>query len=224
MRVYLASPASQMQAHAASGMPVLMSFAVWKGHKWLSQWLPSFERLLIDSGAFSELNSGVRVDLVEYVEWAETLPWCDAWAGLDDISGDWKRSLKNYEAGGFPTFHDTDPEDLLDDLIPLARENGGWLGIGLKPPRSGREAFLRRTLDRIPDDLHVHGWALGSFTHLARLDSVDSTCWWRDAMRYRQMIPWLTYGEALEIMVKKYQRFERLPDEGDTMTLFAEQA
>jgi hypothetical protein len=162
MRVYLASPNTQQQAEHAQAMPVLMSFGVYS--PWMDQYVPGYGKLLIDSGAYSEINSGKSIDLSAYCDWSER--WADradAVAGLDDISGDWRKSLANYERVGFPTFHDTDPEELLPDLIDIARERRNWLGIGLLPPRAGREDFLRRTLDRIPDDIHIHGWALRAY-------------------------------------------------------------
>jgi hypothetical protein len=211
MTCYLSSPQNQMQAHAASGQPVLISFANFAD--WHRHYLPSFGRLLIDSGAYSELTGRARIDLGAYVEFAAAHGWADAWAGLDDISGDWKRSLKNYEAGGFPTIHEADPIELLDDLIPMARERGKWIGLGLTPPRHGKESTVRRILERIPDDLHVHGWACQSYAHLPRFDSFDSTNWFRDswALRSRGIpLDWLTPAECLEIVVKRYQRAERM--------------
>ena len=213
MTVYLASPGNQLQADAARGRPVLLSFACVHRFKAIEEWAPSFDRLLLDSGAFSELNSGVSIDVHRYRDWACRFPWADNYAALDDISGDWRRSLRLLEIGGFPTFHDTDPDELLDDLLPIARQRKNWIGIGLKPPRTGREDWVRRTLDRIPDDIHVHHWAGGIHAHLARVDSFDSTHWWREAMKYRTWAPWLTYGECLEIAVKKMQRLARLPRE-----------
>ena len=186
MRIYLASPNNQMQAASARDMPVLLSYAMRKTTgKWIERYIPSFSHLLIDSGAYSELTTGQKIDGHAYVDWVDK--WCvmaDAVAGLDDISGDWKRSLRNYEQfGGFPTYHDTDPPELLDDLLPIAYERGNWLGIGLLPPRTGREEWLLRTLDRIPNDIHLHGWALRRYAHLRRFDSMDSTNWWRDALQ-----------------------------------------
>lgn len=214
MIVYLASPNSQQQAEHVSGMPVLLSFACYS--PWLDRYQQSFRRILIDSGAFSEMNTGIKVDLAEYRDWAAR--WeghADAVAGLDDINGDWRRSLANYEAmpTGFPTYHDTDPPELLDELIPMARERGGWIGLGLKPPRHGKESWVRAACERIPDDIHVHGWALRAYTQVRRLDSVDSTNWWRDAMKYRSELPWLTYGEALDIACKRYERWNRIISE-----------
>lgn len=145
MHVYLASPLSQMQADYCREMPVLLSYApiVHKHNQWLWQYAPSFERILIDSGAYSELNGTHKLDVHHYAEWSqsEVVGRIDAIAGLDDISGDWRRSMKNYEAfpQGFPTFHDTDPDELLDDLIPnllrCARRGragyGAFLGAAL---------------------------------------------------------------------------------------------
>lgn len=194
-------------------MPVLLSYAGWSD--WIGKgYQQSFSRILIDSGAFSELNSGKKIELDAYADWAKQ--WtrhADAIAGLDDISGDWKRSMSNYSRFdlGFPTFHDTDPPELLDDLISISKERNKWIGLGLLPPRKGKENWVRNALDRIPDNIHVHGWALREYTHLRRLDSVDSTNWWRDAMQLRTMsqLSHLTFGECLEIIVKRYKRWDR---------------
>jgi hypothetical protein len=194
-------------------MPVLLSYATHA--PWLEKgYQQSFSRLLIDSGAFSEFNSGRVVDLGQYRDWAgRWLGTADAVAGLDDIRGDWRRSLKNYEAfpEGFPTFHETDPSELLDDLVAMAGERTNWLGLGLLPPREGKEKWVRSACDRVPDGVHVHGWALRRYTHVRRLDSVDSTNWFRDAMKIRTTAGFehLTYGECLEIVVKRYQRWTR---------------
>ena len=207
---YLASPSNQMQAAAVCGMPVLMSFALYQ--KWMDTYQPTFSRVLIDSGAYSELTGGKIVDLDQYVDfmarWADR---ADAIAGLDDIRGDWRRSLRNYERGGFPTIHDTDPEELLPDLIDIARERGGWIGVGVLPPRQGKREWLQRTLARIPDDIHVHGWALRAYRDEPRLDSVDSTNWWRDGLDLmaKPLTKHLTHAECCEIVVKRYQRERR---------------
>jgi hypothetical protein len=224
--VFLASPGTQQQAEHVCDMPVLLSFAIYR--PWLDRYQQSFRRILIDSGAFSEMNTGAVVDLAEYADWSER--WrgrADAVAGLDDIRGDWRRSLRNYEAMpdglGFPTFHDSDPDELLDDLIPIARARGGWLGLGLVPPRTDKEKWVRAACDRIPADIHVHGWALREYTHVCRLDSVDSTSWFRAAFTIRSQLPWLTYGEALEIVVKRYVRERRvIRDPSAERDLFSE--
>jgi hypothetical protein len=220
VQVYLASPTSRLQAHMLDDMPVLLSFAT--RHRWLTDWVPSFSHLLIDSGAFSELGSGLKVDLSKYMDWAEQ--WCsaEAIASLDDIGGDWKRSLKNLERqpGSFPTFHDTDPPELLDELVACAVERKTWIGLGLLPPRQGKEQWIRRACDRIPVSIHVHGWAMRAYTHIRRLDSVDSTNWFRDALDIQAAFPWIMGGEALELVVKRYKRWNRVVRDPTTQIEF----
>lgn len=210
--VYLSSPNNQCQAEHALGMSVLFSFASWRPY--LAQFQAGYPHILIDSGAYTELSTGKKVDVAKYGDWS--MQWkdtADAIAGVDDIAGDWRKSVANYLwlQHTFPTFHDTDPPELLDDLIAMARERSRWIAIGLKPPRSGKDNFIRATLDRIPPDLHVHGWALRAYTKYRRIDSVDSTNWFRDAMDLRAMAPLrhLCYGECLEIIIKRYQRQSR---------------
>ena len=215
-RAYLSSPGNQMHASFLTDMPVLVSFALYpksgRGSKgpWIDDYVPSFRRLLIDSGAYSEMNSGVVVDGVAYKEWQsrwDGVQHVDAIAGLDDISGDWRRSMRNYEMyGGFPTCHDTDPPELLDDLIPMAGGRGGWIGVGLKPPRTGKWDFVRETLDRIPPDLHVHFWAGGEYSGHPDVDSWDSTNWLLDAFAYKKALSFLTPAECVDLVVKRYQR------------------
>lgn len=205
-----------MHAHFCAGMPVLLSFAVAGRSRWIWDYIPSFGRVLVDSGAYSELTGAAKVDLAEYVDWKDRLPWCDAWAGLDDISGNWRRSLENYKAGGFPTIHEADPIELLDELVPMARERGGWIGLGLTPPRHGKEATVRAILECIPDDLHVHGWACQGYAHLPRFDSFDSTNWFRDSWKIKNQCPWLTPAECVEVIVKRYQRQGRMVESPTT--------
>jgi hypothetical protein len=195
----------QCQALIDSGLPVLVSFGCAK--RCTIESIGAFSRVLIDSGAFSALNTGKVIDLAEYVDFAASIEGCvDAIAGLDDISGDWRKSLRNYERVGFPTFHETDPDELLDELIHISRERGRWLGLGLLPPRQGKEGWLRSALERIPDDIHVHGWALREYSHLLRLGSVDSTNWWRDGLLLKRDLPWLTVPECLDLICLRYKR------------------
>ncbi len=213
--VFLASPQSRFQAHFLVDMPVLVSFALWK--KWLSRFQQSWGPMLLDSGAFSEFTGGAKVDLDAYADFVAEWGWrCEAVAGLDDISGNWRRSLKNYERLGFPTMHNSDPPELLKDLIPIARERGSWIGLGVKPENGHREyaeGWIERTLDLIPPDLHVHGWAMRGFLGYRRINSVDSTNWYRDAHKVLARgipLPWLTEGEAIEIVIKRYKREKRV--------------
>lgn len=215
MKVYLASPNTQQQAEHAAGMPVLLSYACWS--PWQFSYQQSYSRILIDSGAYSEFTTGKPIDIAAYADWAsQWVEHADAIAGLDAINGDWRRSLANYSQfpNGFPTYHETDPPEFLDDVIAIAKQRKQWIGIGLLPATRGKRAgwgWLRETLERIPASIHVHGWALRAYTKIRRIDSVDSTAWWRDAMKLRTIrdLSHLTYGECLEIVVKRYERWDR---------------
>ena len=204
---YLASPGRPLQLEACVGRNVLMSFTARPKNLW--HWAGAFKSLILDSGAFSAYNSGQEVVLEEYREWA--LQYKDvaaAIAGLDDIGGDWRQSMDNYEAfpEGFPTFHDSDPYDLLDDLICMARERGGYLGLGLTLPRKGKRAWVVETLDRIPNDIVVHGFALAEYAKVGGFDSFDSTGWMRYAHGLKAQLFWLTEYECVEIAIKWYER------------------
>ena len=206
--VFFSSPRNQLQAHHANGFPVLLSFAVCS--PWIEKgYSSSFSHLLIDSGSYSEMASGFTLDPVAYFEWADRFPSACAVAGCDSIDGDWRLSLERYKLGGFPTFHSTDPEGLLPDLLDISRERGWWIGIGVKPnpTRAGFGAWIARTLDRIPEGFHVHGWALCEYSYLSRFDSFDSTAWWRNALSIRAKLgDWCSYSEALELSIKKLIR------------------
>lgn len=207
MTVYLSSPMSQLQADHCRGMPVLLSFGAYKGVTWIDDYVPSFPRLLIDSGAYSTLNTGVSIDLDAYAEWASKFTNARAIASLDDIAGDWEQGLRNWERYPtmFPTFHDTDPWEALDAILAKKPK---WIGLGMKPPRT-ISSWLDESLERIPASIHIHGWALRAFSDRQRLDSFDSTNWFRDAWKIKKGLPWLTHGETLEIIVKRYQREHR---------------
>jgi hypothetical protein len=209
--VYLSSPKSQMQADKLRDMPVLLSFAVVGREKWLGDYVPSFSRLLLDSGAYSEFTGAAKVSLDAYAEWAAQFPFADGVAALDDIRGDWERGMENWRRypAMFPTFHNSDPDEALDVILGYQPR---WLGLGMVPPRD-KTQWLDRTLARIPPGIHVHGWALRTYGDRPRIDSFDSTNWFRD-VKYLLLDPktaHLTPAECLEVIVKRYQREARTP-------------
>jgi len=222
---YLGSPGSQMHADWCQGMPVLISFAIYQ--QWQDDYIQTYDRVLIDSGAYSVWNSGKVIDGAEFLDWQQRWADCvhiDAIAGLDDIRGDWRKSLKNYELyGGFPTYHESDPPELLKELISMAYERGRWLGVGLLKPREGKWAWINETMKQIPDGLHVHVWGGGAYAGHLRTDSVDSTNWFREAWKYKKSLPFLTPAECIELMIKRYQRARRKPAKtAATTNLFSE--
>lgn len=214
--IYLASPGNRRFAELAKGFPVLLSFSQTPEH--VMQNASTFSRILLDSGAFSMHTTGKTVEISEYQDWVSRFPYVDAVAGLDSIEGDHALSLRNYsQMECFPTIHDTDPTDggYLDELISISREQGrNWLGVGISPnpTRLGRDEWLRSTLDRVPSDIHVHGFALRVYSHLPRFDSFDSTAWQRNAISIRRTLgDWLMHDESVELAIAKIYRSARLP-------------
>lgn len=65
----------------------------------------------------------------------------------------------------------------------------------------------------MPDDLHLHVWAGGEYCGHPRVNSVDSTNWFRDAwaIKTNRMTAHLTPAECVAIIVKRYERMERRP-------------
>jgi hypothetical protein len=141
--VYLSSPKSQMQADKLRDMPVLLSFAVVGREKWLGDYVPSFSRLLLDSGAYSEFTGAAKVSLDAYAEWAAQFPFADGVAALDDIRGDWERGMENWRRypAMFPTFHNSDPDEALDVILGYQPR---WLGLGMVPPGTRRSGSTAR--------------------------------------------------------------------------------
>lgn len=222
--IYLGGPNNQLQASFLVDMPVLLSFAYWSA--WVESYHQSFSQILIDSGAFSAYNTGKILDPGKYRTFAlKYKGWADAIACIDDIDGNYKKTIANCESMptgiGFPTYHEDEPWEIIPDLCELARQHGGWIGIGLKPPRNGKSYIVEKTCSLMPDDLHVHGWALVEHENMARLDSTDSTNWFRDSWKVINNYPWLTPAECIEVIVKRYQRRERLvKDEEEQAVLF----
>jgi hypothetical protein len=228
MIFYLGHPGSQLHAHLLADMPVCITYAKWR--PWNMEYAPTWSRLLVDSGAYSALNSGQEIDVNEYIEWSQQwIGKADAIASLDDISGDYKTTIKNCElmpkGAGFPTIHEADPIEILPDLIELAKDHGNWLGIGLTPLRYHKENIVRNICEQIPDGIHVHGWALGEYGYLKRLDSVDSIGWLLITNRVQQYFPWLTHAERVEILIKKYARWIPPTDtnQQDLFSIFKEE-
>lgn len=221
MRVFFSSPRTQQQAEHLASRPVLLSFTTWA--PWLSKgYVSSFDRLLLDSGAFSALNSGQIVDNSRYREWVEAFAptpggYVNAFASLDSIDGDYRKSIKHLDEfpGSFPTFHPgSDPPELVDDLIPYAEaSHGKFMGIGVVPGRHGSRhgwhSEIADVLEKIPAHIHVHGWALRIYSYFPRIDSSDSTTWWQDAQAIRKQVPWLSFGEALDIAILRIERTGR---------------
>ena len=234
LTVYLSGPNTQQQAHAARGMPVLLSFATTS--QWIERYVPSFDRVLGDSGAFSEFNSGKKIDLDGFAEWSTRLlehPHVDAVATLDNIAGNWRQGLANWDATPwtFPVYHDTDPPEALDAILERMPGRPQWIGLGMTPPRQSR-AWLATALARIEERrpaVNVHGFALRAhldvlLRYRGRSVSVDSTNWMLDVRQIldNRMTRHLTPAEALDIVVKRYARERHTMQTDSDLPLFQE--
>jgi len=234
---YLSSPSNQMTASYMARMPVLLSFALEARQTWLQKYIPTFGRVMADSGAYSEMSSGKVVDLDEYGQWVEEARLTlDAAAALDDIRGDWRRSLRNWDSlpHTFPVLHDSDPPEYIAAVIErlgdpararLRPTDLQWCGIGLVPPRSNTQ-FALRMLGMIPPGVHVHLFALRKIASAALAVrgfdvSFDSTTWLLDAFAIGKQLPWLTTAECVDLVVRRYQRAIPKPDTSTQGDLFS---
>ncbi len=146
-------------------------------------------KLFLDSGAYSALTQGVKIDIQEYIDFIKKYKdHLEAYANLDVI-GDAEASYKNQkimeEAGltPIPCFHYGEPIGYLKEYI----ENYDYISLGGMVPISTGD--LRVWLDElfskyICDEkgmprVKVHGFGLTSHPLLIQYPwySVDSTSW-----------------------------------------------
>lgn len=152
----------------------------------------------LDSGAFSAHNSGVVIDLQEYIDCCHRLmeedPTLVEIFALDVI-GDWKATLKNTEEmwrqgiPAIPTFHYGEPWDYLKgiakDYPKIAF--GGCVG------RRDKDKFAGQSFSRVWP-CKVHGFGFGSEKSIMSLPfhSVDATNWEIGPCKYGR---WASFGK-----------------------------
>jgi hypothetical protein len=222
MRMYFAGPDKATLAEAVKGQRVLESFArIWTG---LDRYRKTYPSMMLDSGAFSEINSGVAIDINEYGAFAAKHQGdYDHVVNLDDISGDIERSSKNerhlrerWGLDPMPVFHQGEPMSVLDEYCSRAKT----VGLGFKRPltsRIVRHDWLSECFARIPSGQATHGFAMTGYMSSFPFASVDSTTWIREYMdiafgrngQVGTLAKFLTPGEVLEIVVKKWDRMPR---------------
>jgi hypothetical protein len=221
MRVYLASPANQMQADCMAGQHVLESFALTAAAPWMARYRATFASSMLDSGAFSVMASGKSVDLGAYVAFAlERRASYAEVVNLDVISGDVaarvRASQENLEAmrtaglDPLPVFHQGEPWSVLEGLASC-----GKVGLGFQRPIREPERFLDGCFSRLPAGTKVHGFAMANARYAGRYPfaSVDGATWLhelRALMSVRgqgaDVLRCLTPAELLRLVVKKYER------------------
>jgi hypothetical protein len=160
---------------------------------------------VLDSGAFSAHNSGVEIDLQQFIETAKELLATDnklKEVFALDVIGDWRASIKNCETmwkqgvEAIPCFHVGEPWDVL---IGLARDYpkialGGAVGY------RGKDKWAAQCFARVWP-ARIHGFGFGSDKSILALPwhSVDATNWEIGPCKYGR---WRTFG-ALSVRGSK---------------------
>ncbi len=147
-------------------------------------------KLFLDSGAYSAFNSGVEINLNEFIAFckASSESW-EAIAALDVIGNaeaSWVNYLKMRDAGVrcLPVYHFGEPEEFLARMV----EECDYIGIGGVAQLGVSDAlfdWLDHSFRRYicnPDGtpkVKVHGFAVTSIPAVKRYPwwSVDSTSW-----------------------------------------------
>ncbi len=217
-RIYFAGVNQHNFCETFRGFHVLESFA--DVRSLLDRYRPLFASMILDSGAFSAMNSGRTIVLEEYAEFAlkhrAAYNWC---ASLDSIDGGVDANLANWSrlhALGLktvPTFHQGEPWELLKAYLGVTDR----IGLGFQRPIVNAREWLTECFTHIPAGFKVHGWAMTNYTDLP-FYSVDSTSWLFDMKGLLSVkgntqgmdaLACLTQREILEIIQKKYERGPR---------------
>lgn len=151
---------------------------------------------VLDSGAFSVWTKGRTIDLTKYIEDCKQLKAADPMLTeifALDVIGDWRASLKNYEAmwkagvEAIPTYHVGEPADVL---LGLARDYpkialGGAVGY------AGKLGWAQQCFARVWPK-KMHGLGFGSYRQVMSLPwhSVDSSNY-STASRFGK---WMSFG------------------------------
>lgn len=174
----------------ALGNPNLL-FSYWylckKGNSVIDWALSLGSNLFLDSGAFSAMNSGAKINIDAYIDFIKEHGAKFKKVAALDCIGDWKSTEKNLQymrgkgVNPIPVFHTNEPFDYLDNLL---KENDylclGVTGSKLRQPQIIAwlvEVFRRR--ERINPDCKMHGFALTSAKIMKYFDwdACDSTAW-----------------------------------------------
>jgi len=176
----------------------------------------------LDSGAFSVLNSGVKVDLIQYIEICRYLLEIDE--TLEevfslDVIDDHKQSLKNVEsmwnAGvpAIPTYHIGEPEKvLLDYCEEYPKVALG--GIAVRKAKSIRLDFIKYCMKLVwPKPIHLFGVVNKNVLLNVPIHSCDSWSWQLGPSGYGR---WKSLGnnkancnKNFRAEVEFYQKLER---------------
>jgi hypothetical protein len=178
-----------------------------------SKW--AYRHWVMDSGAFSAHNSGVTIDINQYIE------DCKRLRGEDvklkeifslDVIGDWKASLQNtkrmWKAGieVIPCFHFGGPWDVLKGLAadyPKIALGGLVSDKQCRIKRNYHYEWVDQCFARIwPKRVHGFGCTGRKLLNAVPFDSADSTNWRIGPVQWGQ---WETYGTHRKVSIRGEQ-------------------
>lgn len=179
---------------------------------------------VLDSGAFSAYNSGTVISLSQYIDACQQLlatdPTLTEVYALDVI-GDWRGSLRNYDAmlkagvPAIPTFHATDPPEMLAEVCAMHDKIAVGGCVGMNPSR--RIEVAAQVFARVwPKKIHGFGYGMREAIMALPFHSVDATTWQVGPCRFGR---WEAYGgkrlsirgssQNLRAELEHYLRMER---------------
>lgn len=176
---------------------------------------------VMDSGAFSAHNSGVTIDIQEYIDTALRLQASDPTLTeiyALDVIGDPDASLRNCEemvrqgVRALPTFHMGSPWSMLDALRDYPKiALGGMVG----KPRPAKQRFIEQAFARLWP-MKIHGFGLASEDMLLRspFHSADASSWELAPTKFGSWkafgkLPVRGAGQDLRPEVEWYLKMER---------------
>lgn len=151
-----------------------------------------FERLMLDSGAYSAWSSGKSIDIVALCEESKRSEWGET-VGLDVI-GDSRGSVANLDrmralgSPAYPVFHIGDPWSDLEHYC------AHWPKVGLScrfgEPLKDSMRFLDQSFARAwPHAFHSFGWVQHDVLARFPFESADSATW-IIAAKNRSVLHW----------------------------------
>jgi len=190
--VYLAGSYSGTEVYALRNageeipVNVLVAFPYYKKYQASMQDV-KVGKLALDSGAFSAFNSGVEIDLGEYIELAKELKADDTFAL--DVIGDHKAGIKNTEemwrrgVDAIPVYHPGEPWSVLDWCCDNADKIAVGSGSNLRSDgttwRGSSGWYIDQVFSRAwPKKIHGLAITRISITEKLPFHSCDSTSWY----------------------------------------------
>lgn len=177
--------------------------------------------LFLDSGAFSAMSIGVKLNLHEYISFINRYGHMFKIIASLDVIWSPEKSLENYhdirdhcKYKVIPTFHHTEPWEYLD----IYAKETDHIGIGGMASLNtiGRIDFIGMVVKRarkINPKIKFHGFAVGTTTAIQRvgnlIESVDTTRW-LSPIKYANIRnrPRMTKNELTRPQLEKFLRHE----------------